>query len=82
MDCGSYTRYADFRLRVIEPAIKEINKYSDIHINFDAEKEGKRVHIITFYMTEKTIDERLEAQKAGLTALDGKIHYWDSKHTE
>ena len=29
-------------------------------------------------MKEKTIDERLQAQKIGLTELDGKVHYWDS----
>jgi len=78
LDCDTYTRYADFRLRVIEPAIKEINKYSDMHINYETEKEGKRINIIMFRMTEKTIDERIEAQKAGLTTLDGNIHYWDS----
>lgn len=78
LDCENYKRFADFRRYVIEPAVREINKFSDLNINYKTEKDGKHVDEITFFLTEKNIDEKLEAQKAGLTELDGKIHWWDS----
>lgn len=79
LDCQRYGRYADFRLRVLEPAVKEINKYSDINIRYEIrDKEGKRITELTFYMTEKSNAERVEAQRIGLTALDGNVHHWDN----
>lgn len=78
LDCQNYKGFKDFRVNVLMPAVKEINEFSDINIRYETEKDGKRIDIITFYLTEKSSDERLEAQKKGLTALDGKVHYWDS----
>ena len=77
LDCKSYKAYKDFRVRALDPAIKEINKYSDINISYEEEKDGKKVDEITFLMDEKTIDEKMEAQRSGLTELDGQIHWWD-----
>jgi plasmid replication initiation protein len=77
LDCQHYRRFADFRINVLEPAIKEINEYSDILVRYETEKTGKKFDIITFYMSEKGIRERLEAQKRGLTVMDGPTHYWD-----
>lgn len=37
----NYTDYRDFRKRVIEPSLKEINDYTDLTVTFDAIKEGK-----------------------------------------
>lgn len=79
LDCKNYTGFKDFRVRVLEPAVKEINKFSDIKLEWEVtDKDGKKATEITFYMTEKNNTERVDAQKAGLTELDGKIHYWDS----
>jgi plasmid replication initiation protein len=78
LNCQHYKGFKDFRVNVLEPAVKEINKFSDINIRYETEKEGKRIDVVTFNMGEKTVPERIEAQKAGLTVLDGKIHYWDS----
>lgn len=79
LDCQNYKRFADFRLRALEPAVKEVNEYSDIKISYETEKDGKRIDIINFYMYEKSVSERIEAEKKGLTALDGNVHYWDSE---
>jgi hypothetical protein len=58
--------------------VKEINKFSDMHITYETEKDGKRIDIITFRIAAKTVEERIAAEKVGLTALEGKVHYWDS----
>jgi len=79
LDCRHYNRFADFRRFALQPAIKDINEFSDITIKYETEKDGKRIDIITFYMVAKSAQEKLETQKKGLTTLDGGIHYWDSE---
>ena len=71
------TIFTDFRVNVLEPAMREINEFSDLKIRYETEKDGKLIAIVTFLMAEKTVDEQFEAKKKGLTALDGKVHWWD-----
>jgi plasmid replication initiation protein len=78
LNCDNYKTYKDFRVRVLEPAVEEINKFTDIKIEYEAKKEGKKVDKIIFYMEEKSTSERIQAEKDGLTKLEGKIHYWDN----
>lgn len=77
LDCQNYKGFKDFRVNVLEPAMREINEFSDLKIRYETEKDGRRIAIVTFLMAEKNVDERIEAQKKGLTALDGSIHWWD-----
>lgn len=79
LDCDSYTRYPDFRRFVLETAIAEINKYTDISVEFDTLQKGRKVVAIIFKMLPKDMPEIINAQKEGLTELDGNIHYWDNK---
>ena len=49
-----YQAYADLRKRVIEPAIKEINKQSDIQIStFRPKRDGKRIVAIEVHYSDK-----------------------------
>lgn len=49
-----YQAYADLRKRVIEPAIKEINKQSDVYIStFRPKRDGKRIVAIEVHYTDK-----------------------------
>lgn len=43
-----YSRFYNFKLRVLEPAKKEINKHSDIKFNYEITKEGRSEYIIKF----------------------------------
>lgn len=43
-----YSEWADFRRRVLEPSIEEINKLSDLNVSYQIEKEGRKVSAITF----------------------------------
>lgn len=45
---GKYPRYADFRRYIIERAIKEINKLSDIRLSFKEKKLGRKVSDMVF----------------------------------
>lgn len=54
----TYCRFPDFRKKVIEPAVEEINEYSDKSITWKPIKDGKAVKYIEF-----TIDTKDEVKK-------------------
>lgn len=68
-----YTRFPDFRRWAIEPAVKEINKFTDINIAWEPIKEGRKVIRIIFYMIGKKKNALLETEKSITEALDGPI---------
>lgn len=63
----SYSRYPDFRRKVLEKAQEEINELTDIYFKFDTITKGKKVEAITFHITPKSPMERMIA---GETAND------------
>ena len=73
LDCQSYDRWPDFRRRALEPAVEEINQYTDINIAWDVEKEGKKVTRVIFYMADKSDDALLNAKRAIRDKLDGQL---------
>jgi plasmid replication initiation protein len=78
LNCENYKTWQHFRERAIDPSVQEINQFTDIHVWYKiTKKTAKRVDEITFYMTEKSTRERIDAEKAGLTRIEGNIHYWD-----
>jgi plasmid replication initiation protein len=53
IDRDKYPLYADFRKRVITPAIEDINKYTEIKItSFKPKREGRRIVNIELYYEE------------------------------
>lgn len=52
-------RYPDFRRKVIEVAKKEINEYTDLDVDFDTLKKGKKVVAIVFYIKRKDQKDQL-----------------------
>ena len=52
LDAETYDRYADFKRKVLTPAIKEINRFSDdISISYEEIRNGKKVEKIMFILT-------------------------------
>lgn len=47
-----YSDYTELKRNVILPSIKEINKYTDLDIKFEAIKKGKRTDRLIFHITE------------------------------
>lgn len=45
-----YVNFKDFRVKVIEPSIREINAYTDLKVEWEPETKGRKVIAITFYM--------------------------------
>jgi len=77
MDCLNYKNFNDFKRFALEPAVKEINEYTDLNVAYDTEKEGRRVTRVIFYMAGKGRQALLEAKKAGVEKLDGQMDIED-----
>lgn len=73
LDAEDYDRWPDFRRRVIEPAVEEINRFTDINVAWDTQKEGRKVTRVIFYMANKGQEALWDAQKAGTARLDGQV---------
>jgi len=69
-----YKLYADFRRKVLEHSIKEINEKTDLRLSYETEKRGRGVNKIKFLINSKG-----EKQKAlpGLEAISNKQLYED-----
>lgn len=63
LDCKeqeSYQEYKIFKRDVLDPAVKEVNKKTDCHFEYEAIKRGRRVAKIKFtYLAEEQIDGQL-----------------------
>ena len=51
---GKYSRWSDFRERIIQPGISEINRHSDISVNWKPTKTSRRVTGVAFKIREKS----------------------------
>ncbi len=49
-----YKDFTEFKRNVIVPSIKEINKYTDLQIEFNAIKKGRRIDKLNFKIDEKS----------------------------
>ena len=77
LNCESYKDFKDFRRRVLEPAVAEINEFTDIKIAWEPMKEGRKVVRVVFYMVGKNKTDLLEADRAINDNLDGQINLLD-----
>lgn len=58
-----YSNFKDFRRRVIEPAVQQINERSPLHIEWKPRKTGRKVTHIEFTFTDEREEKRLEEKK-------------------
>ena len=49
----SYVRFPDFRRYVLDPAMTEINRYTDLQVSYDAITKGRKVTKIQFTIDKK-----------------------------
>ena len=75
--CEHYERFPDFRRKVIEKAVTEINKYTDIEVDWIPIKKGKKVIEIEFQIKTRGAIEKLIAAQQATEELDGQISLYD-----
>lgn len=51
IDSAAYPIYKDFRIKVLEPAMRDVNLYSDIYVKAIPRKTGRKVTHIEFEIT-------------------------------
>ena len=67
---SDYKRYQDFRRKVIEKAVEEINQFSDIYISWTPVKKGNRFEKIHFDIYTRTDNEQISIRGKNNKILD------------
>lgn len=62
MGAEKYSLYKDFRVRALEPAIEEINRYTDLEIRWEEKKTGRKVSHIVFIILSSNEPSRYLAR--------------------
>ena len=70
---STYTDFKDFHTRVLKPAFKEINEYSDITFNYEIIKNGRKAVDIRLTVETKPIMERLATDSKVEKSLNGDM---------
>ena len=52
LDCLNYTDNSNFKKKVINPALKDINTYTDLKVDVEYKKQGKQTKYIIFYIED------------------------------
>ena len=76
---GKYTQIKDLRIRVINPAVADINEHSDINLNYKMVKSGRKFIAVQFnfstknkkrkQITEKELSERAKPGESRQEAM-------------
>lgn len=69
---GKYQEYKALRRKVIEPAITEINQFTDIEIEWEPNRIGRRYESITFKIHKKKSLEGFQAYQRTMAVINGK----------
>lgn len=67
---NKYTEYKNFRRKIIEPAIEEINEYTDLNVQWQPVRKGRNYHAIEFYISSKPQTQKNNAYIKVINALD------------
>lgn len=65
-----YDRVNDFKKRIIEPSIEEINNKTDLNVTYEYFTEGKKIVGIEFYISYKSVEDRLDVDRKIRNELD------------
>jgi plasmid replication initiation protein len=61
LSAENYSRYPDFKRKVLDISMREINELSDLTVTYSIQKEGRKFSKINFSVKlKKNIDERLK----------------------
>lgn len=66
----TYKNYANFRIKVLEVATNEINKYTDLQVDFEPIKKGRKVVKVKFNIKTKSVVDQTIAKNRATRELD------------
>jgi plasmid replication initiation protein len=70
--CEHYERFPDFRRKVLDKAVVEINKYTDIEIQWQPVTKARKVVEIEFVIKHRDIWDRSIAMNRANEAIETK----------
>ena len=70
LGCCHYERFPDFRRKVIEIAVKEINQFTDLEVSWEPVTKGRKVIEIKFIIKTRDTWSRLETHRNATKAIN------------
>ena len=67
-----YDRVNNFKQRIIEPSVEEINNRTDLNVTYEYFTEGRKIVGIEFYISYKSVEDRLNVDRKIRNELDKK----------
>lgn len=77
LGCTKYQRFPDFRRKVLEIAVREINEFTDIEVSWSPVNKGRKVVQITFEITKRDTWRYYQAVQRANEQLDGQLTIFD-----
>lgn len=77
LHANTYDHFKDFRVKVIEIAIKEINLYTDLDVSWEPIYKGKKVTQVKFNMIQRDMIATIEAEYRARDQIEGQISIFD-----
>lgn len=65
---SEYTAMSDFKKRVLEPSIKQINEHTDITVTYEQHKKGRLISGFSFKIKQKQQAKKVESNRDPNTA--------------
>lgn len=65
---SEYTAMSDFKKRVLEPSIKQINQHTDITVTYEQHKKGRLISGFSFKLKQKQQAKQVESNRDQNTA--------------
>ena len=63
IDADEYVRMSDFKVRVLEPSIKQINEHTDITASYEQHKKGRTITGFSFRFKQKQKAKKVETNR-------------------
>ncbi len=63
IDADEYVRMSDFKVRVLEPSIKQINEHTDIIVTYEQHKKGRTITGFSFRFKQKQQTKQAESKR-------------------
>lgn len=67
-----YGKWSHFKERVLDRAVEEINKYTDIHLEYELLKDGRKYSLIILHITNPTEEQSFNNHLRLMEALNKK----------
>jgi plasmid replication initiation protein len=88
LEDNEYTAMSDFKKRVLEPSIKQINEHTDITVTYEQHKKGRLISGFSFKLKQKQQAKKIEKNRDPNTAdlftkmTDAQRHMFSHKLSE